>query len=432
MYRVEQIIILSTIKNNPEEVMEVVIIQCDHSNTNVWIPSKLTDYLRCEFASSSLNTKLKNARAVVGFMNYIIMEIELGEDEVFKPLREKGLYGLEFIHLARYINYVSNRSKVSNSYDTVKSKENMLIKFYFFLGERQITDKCARVKSKIVDINKKSYGKSKTKGKLVYISPFEDKSKYVIHYPKSNKIKRILKDLEQDVWEQLIEFAEKYYPLIAFGVTIQTMGGVRQGEVVNLTIKDAKLYKEKNCMVLWIEDKYYLFKNRGIKLRKSQVKKRDPRDQVIYNWNNRLFEIWKRHLKLISSKSNAIARELGALFVDANGYPMSGDSYERYFREMKEKFIEKVETVSPALAQELKVHKWGSHIGRHVFTNYLLKNGQVDDVEGNPNPELLRIARGDENIATASDYIDVSNLYKGASSSINKLSKIAKEKGKQK
>ena len=80
MYRVEQIIIVSTIKTNPEEVMEVLIVQCDDSNKNVWKPSNLTDYIRCEFANSSLNTKIKNARAVVGFMNYIIMEIELGED----------------------------------------------------------------------------------------------------------------------------------------------------------------------------------------------------------------------------------------------------------------------------------------------------------------------------------------------------------------
>lgn len=404
---------------------EVFIVKIDTSNPNVWIPSKLTDFVRSQYANNSLNTQLKVARTVAEFMNYITSQVILGEDPAFTPLKEKGLYGLEHIHLARFINYISNRKDRPNSYQTVKDKENFLVMFYAFLFSRNITSKKAKIESKIVQVTNKETGTKR--GKRVYISPLDDKSKFVVYYPSESHPRKVLKDLDQDVWEQLIEFAEENYPRIALGVVFQMMGGLRQGEVVNLTLKDVDLQKDNDCIILYIEDKPWLFDGRKIQIHKSQTKKKKPRAQAIYNFNNRLFEIWDKHMKLLAINANDYARSVGALFVDTKGQPMSGNSYETTFKSLKEKFIELVGEKSPSLEQKLKDSSWGSHIGRHVFSNHLIKTGGVDGNDGKPSPKMLQLARGDENIKSSKDYIDPKAIHDAVKQSINSLSVAAKE-----
>ena len=64
------------IKGEPE----VVIVEYDDKDKEIWVPSRLSDFIYRDYMNKSLNTKLKAARAVVGFMNYIISQINLGED----------------------------------------------------------------------------------------------------------------------------------------------------------------------------------------------------------------------------------------------------------------------------------------------------------------------------------------------------------------
>jgi len=407
---------------------EVIIIEYSDLDKDVWVPSRLTDYIYRQYMNKALNTKLKAARGVVGFMNYLTEEVDKGEDPAFEDLKLQGLFGLRFTHLAKYINYISS-SKVKNSYDTVKFKERVLVQFYDFINKAGITPAEARPKKKVVQVTHRSQiGAYKLrKGVLVNISPFSDKQRYVIKYPsKSRKIK-VRQDLDYEVWTQLIEYAEQYYPQIAFGVALQCMGGLRQGEVVNLIMDDVQEQKEENILMINIQDRPELFMGRDINLKKSQTKKQETSEQPVFNFNHRLFEIYYNHLKYISGQANETAKKLKALFIDSKGDSMSGDTYEYNFRQLKRDYIEEVRNSSESLARDLSMDKWGSHIGRHVFTNYLIKTGSVNDITGQPDSIRLQLLRRDKNPQSTVTYIDKKGIVQAVNENLNKLSEMAKK-----
>lgn len=277
----------------PKNVKEVLIIQVDDRNTDFWIPSQLTDYTRFVHVNSSINTKVKSIRAICGFLNYIKEQVILGYDECFYRLKTKGIHELKHIHLANYINYLTD--KTTNIYETVKDKEAILIRFYDFLYLKGVTSgNDAKILHKVVQMGKKGTGKkSSNRGKVVLVSPFEGNSNYRVKYPpKSRKSKPVLKDMAQEVWEQMIEYAEKYYPQIAFGVALQCMGGLRIGEVVNLALDSVIGIREDNYLTADIKDRFdEFFGDRDISPLKSQLKSDSGREQLVFNFNGELFNL---------------------------------------------------------------------------------------------------------------------------------------------
>lgn len=426
IYRVKEQTIMDLSKRNPIKKKEILIVQCDDKNKEVWIPSSLTEYLQHYHStnSHSSNTKIKSARAICEFINYLSKQVNLSEDPCFDVLKDSGVYALNHFHLAKFINHISNKSERENSYETVKDKEEILIRFYSFLYRRGITNDDAKILRKLAPIRGK--GKhSNERGHYVLISPFEDSDDFNITYPDKNRTpSKILKDMNQDVWEQLIEYAEYYYPNIALGIAFQCMGGLRMGEVVNLTRDSVKLFKDKKHMRLHIQDmQYELFRNRDIDEKKSQVK--HPRiNQPVFDFNGRLFEIWNNHIEMLNN--NLKIKDRTALFIDNEGQAMSGDSYEKYFYKLKNDFLDLLGTeVHQSLEKDLREHKWGTHIGRHIFTNHLIKIGAVNTSEGKPNPEYLRILRGDDSIYSSADYIDEKAVIETVIDKLDLISNIA-------
>lgn len=425
-YKVREVTINRIIRREITQVQEVMILINDSRYSDILIPSKLTYYIFAEFSGGySINTKLKNARVIVEFINYLNDQVRLNEDNIFESLKYDGLSYLNLEHLARYLNYISYKRETINSYDTVKEKEKILIRFYYYLNRKKITKNNAKIEVKIIPNNQNKY-KSRT-GRRIMINPFNDKSKYIINYPSKQKINKKLKDLDKEVWTQFIEYAEKYYPEIAFGVAIQCMGGLRQGEVINITIEDIKADKKENNMMINIQDRPELFIDRNISINKSQIKKRKSREQKICNLNDRLFEIYENHLNYISNKRSKNSIDKGAIFINSRGEPMSGNSYETKFRKLKLDFIEEVKKYSPSLANQLENHKWGSHIGRHIFTNYFIKEGYFEGIPDEVAIKYIQSLRGDDNPASSKEYFDSHAVYKGVSKNINKISEAAKK-----
>lgn len=399
---------------------DIIIIECSETNPEIWRPSKLNSFIAHECRSMSLNSKYAYAINVCSFLNYIREQILIGTDKNFLILKDEGLYGLKHIHLAKFITHISLYREVQNDYSTVKRKEGRLLRFYDFLYKKGITSgKDAKIEHKIVHIN------GTKKGKRVVISPFDDTSRYYVSYPSKVKVSRKLSSMEDEVWNQLLEYAQIHTPEIAFGIVLQIMGGIRQGEVVNTTISDVEIDKTKNIMTVWLQDRPELFADRNIDIKKSQTKKNEPREQVIYDFNGCLLDIYNNHLKYITKNANDKAKSLGALFIDNNGNAMSGNTYESKFKKLKNSFIEEIEKKSPSYALKLRTHSWGSHIGRHIFTNFLLTNNMVDGIDGNPNPTLLQVNRGDSSPLSSTTYIDAKSLVDAASDKIGQLSKYA-------
>lgn len=421
----QKVVTLYGDKRSAKDKEVLMIIEYD-TETGAWIPSSLTDYIWCYYSSSAITTQESVGLLICDFMNYLIEHTYLGEDRVFDILKNDGLYGLNFIHGAKFLNYLSNDKE--NNYSTVIRKENELMYFYDFLHKRKITKEEIRVE---VEVTKKKTPeglvKRRTKAKrgdLVFVNPFKTCAVYIKYPPKDCKRKTKLEDMRQADWELLLEVAEDITPDIAVGVAFQFMGGVREGEVVNLIINSFKIEKDANRILLNIKDNQdELFKPRNIKTDKSQVKK--PREnQPVFNFNGDLFKILENHLNRLNELPKSNTR---ALFIDSNGNPMSGEVYARRFKVLKEAFLNKLGERKPALEKEYRQKRWASHIGRHIYTNHLIKKGIVNDASGLPCARTLANLRGDSYIYSSMTYIDTTSVLEQIQNRLNQLSEIAAE-----
>ena len=61
--------------------------------------------------------------------------------------------------------------------------------------------------------------------------------------------------MDEDVWNLFLDYAFKYHKNIALGVAFQMMGGLRLGEVVNLTHDAVEVFEDENYMSLSIDDR---------------------------------------------------------------------------------------------------------------------------------------------------------------------------------
>ncbi|MGV3075058.1 tyrosine-type recombinase/integrase [Clostridium baratii] len=381
IYRAIETPMISLSGYHPEQISEVIIVKCSDTKKDTWVPSPLTHYIyaRHRTAKHSNNTKLKTARDVCSFLNYITNQIALSEDESFDDLKINGLHSLNSFHLAKYLNYICNKSIKNISYDTAKSKKDNLVDFYKYLYTRNIIKEEANI---------------------------DNNPDIVIELPNQDRIpSNQLKDMKEDVWRKFLDYAELNYPDIALGVSMQCMGGLRMGEIVNLTVDAIDVEKSRGYMKASIRDRQkLLFRDRNINEAKSQVKR--PRDnQPIFNFNGKLFKLWDKQMKFLSNFD--LSQTKKALFIDTKKQPMSGSTYEKRFLELKRDFIEYLDSQGYiAISSELRSKSWGSHIGRHIFTNHLIKMGAVNGTDGKAIPRYLAALRGDLSDKSSADYID--------------------------
>lgn len=200
---------------------------------------------------------------------------------------------------------------------------------------------------------------------------------------------------------EYIEIAKRLYPDMALGIYFLFYGGLRRGEVVNLTHDSLKYTKNSSC-VLFVRNRTDILFS-GIKNNsKNQVKVN--RDQLVL-MTPLLDDLIKNHKKHYSKHSNA-------LFTNRYGKPLTGRAFERRFKRIRKLFEEELsKKISRRKDYEIvKGISWQNHIGRGVFTNFLLSIGM-------PLTEVA-IARGDSSGEALMDYIEEINaqaaLMKGS------------------
>ena len=227
--------------------------------------------------------------------------------------------------------------------------------------------------------------------------------------------------MKRATWELFLEYARENYPDIALGVAMQFMGGLRLGEVVNLTIDAVEVNRDKDKLFLDINDRQ-LFLFKSLKSKKSQVKFARE-NQVVFNWNQELFNTWDEHMKYLSKLKKRT--NIKALFVNKKGNPMTGDVYEERFKKLKSDFIEFLENSKPVESKTLKKYAWSTHIGRHVFTNFIIKTGLANNSMGVPDAKIVASLRGDRNLSSALAYIDRIAMVEAIDENLQNLSKEA-------
>lgn len=369
------------------------------NNQKTYIPSSLNQIIYKKYINKSINNAMNLGGTICEFLNYVSDITNLYEDDRFKPLKELGLMGLNFYHLSSFLNYCVDNKK--NSYDTIKQKELRLFNFYDYLIKfKLLNDKNVRF-NKIV------------KNSKIHLIP-DNAEDYQVSYPSkyANKVIK-LKNLEEYLYQLLIELSEKYTPDITFGVVLQIMGGIRKGELVNLRFEDVLLNSDKNRMDLIIKKRPELFMGRNINISSSDVKK--PRKQVVFNIDGSLYEYYKNHLNyrtFILNKKNAFSE---ALMIDKDGQSMTGSTYSKRFYKLKEIFLNELEEHKYSIYIAIKDSKWGTHICRGIFTNLCIKKGLAKNIRDLAN------LRGDWSEDSSRAYWDASTLAKSIEEKMNIL-----------
>ncbi|MCM3323301.1 site-specific integrase [Cytobacillus kochii] len=350
--------------------------------------SPLTNFIikNYESANSKLNTAKAPAAIIVRFMNFVNSKIEEGDPD-FIDLKQSGIKGLNLQHGSRFI---SHQAIVKlNKEKTIKQYQDYLSDFFVFLNTEGLNNNYP-----IKPTTRRSRFGKKTKGYCVSFGDAPEPPAKV----RKDKQKQTFKKLKDFGGNRLImtiefiEVAKRLYPDMALGVYLMFYGGLRRGEVVNLTHDSLNYKKNSSCILL--------VRNRTIELfshiksnSKNQVK--SERDQIVL-MTPLLEELIKNHKKYYRNHPTA-------LFANRYGKPLTGRSFERRFKTIR-KLFEKELSKKIGRRSDYEIVKfvsWQNHIGRGVFTNFLLSMGM-------PLTEVS-IARGDSSGEALKDYIEELN-----------------------
>lgn len=100
-----------------------------------------------------------------------------------------------------------------------------------------------------------------------------------------------------------------------------------------------------------------------------------------------------------------------ALFINRDGKAMTAESYKYRFNKVKAEFLNYLKIIDDPKYNDYSTFKWSTHIGRGIFTNFIISQG-LCTIQGVFNPRLLADLRGDKNTSSAKDYIDIYNLVR--------------------
>lgn len=418
-YDVKPIRIYNELKGTVDK--QIFIVMTDERYPELIIPSTLTTFVLKQ--SREFNTQKKYADEICEFINYINCQLK-ADNNLFIKLKSCGLSGLNYYHLAHYINHISNDNITPRNYTTVMLKQDILFRFYKNLSIAKINTINDNILDKVENRNM-----NLKNSKMKRTTPFNLISDIVIYYPNTNYVKKpILKDMPVEIWRLFVEYAYIYAPRIAFGLVLTICSGIRRGECVNLRVKDIWFNTDNHTYYLNIKNNQsVLFNARDINLNNSQVKKCRKRQPVL-PIHTEVEYLFDRHIKYLKDIYGTNDIKNRGLFVNADGNAMSGDSFSNYFYRLKNNFINYLyEEGLAEFAQQLRYYKWGTHIGRHIFTNTIIKNGYTNGTGNKPIAKLVAILRGDSCEESSNVYIDEITISTAVTKNINEISAIASE-----
>ncbi|WJE54396.1 hypothetical protein QRE66_09255 [Bacillus cereus] len=337
------------------------------SGATVKVIHPVSEFLLSKYASSKPNTMKKYADILVVFLNYI--------QKKRKHLKLDSLFELKISHGIEFLNHLGTNVKVSNG--TVRLYERTLTNFYVFLA----------TKGFLPEIPPNQFVKKQNQwGKKYYLSPFKG-----VKYPKSaNTKKEHIFPIQY--LPLLIEISILVAPRITLGIYMQFMGGLRNGEVVNIIRTQATRRIKNGDFILDIKTRNF---RTDIKDRASSAVKRE-RTQEIFNVKGWLSVLFEDHLIKYKPLDGS-----NALFVNAEGKAMTSKSYSQYFNKVKKEFCNYLKVYGDkddiAVSDHLRTVDWSTHIGRGTFTNMV--------AERTDNPFLLAYKRGDKVVNSALPYI---------------------------
>lgn len=217
--------------------------------------------------------------------------------------------------------------------------------------------------------------------------------------------------LPYEFLEPFLSVLEIHYPELVLAVELQAFGGLREGEVVNLSFDKLSItpisFGARTEIEIDLFETASFWANYKGKTNPGRIKK--PRIQKIYpDFTSEVDSRYSKHLDLMNEKGFATSGN-HPIFVNNQGKPLTVQRYSQIIRETFTKhFIPYMDEKicyadDKALLDSYKEEYPGAHMFRHWFTMYLLtktKNG----TEELTLPEIMRW-RGDSSITSMNDYI---------------------------
>ncbi|MED5020890.1 hypothetical protein P9847_26870 [Paenibacillus chibensis] len=349
--------------------------------------------------TKSFNTMRKNAYNLALFLNFVM---------------EKALIDnwakLTFEHASLFLNALGDntysregwKEEFTRKASTIRNIERTLSHFYKYLADKKLL-----LYVKESDFN---YQRILKDDKEIFrlLSPFKN-----VMYPVEERMSNSIHDLKVEFLNTFMDVAISEVPLIALGIYFQLFGGLRAGEVVNVSKSSLQLVGPNGLYGVSITlTKQNFRKKSAIKNPSGGGYVKKPRQQAVFSYGGYLPLLYKRHMKNYGHLHN------DALFVLENGQPMNGANYAYYFNKLKKRFLHelsKSEDISTQIyARYLESKKWSTHIGRGMFTNI------TADMVGSPNE--LQISRGDSSALSQLSYtINTERLQKKANALLAEL-----------
>jgi len=358
--------------------------------------TKFLEYYRNK--NYSINSQKNAAEAIKRFLNFCREQAYQGVSE-FLDLKSNGIKGLKLKHGSMYITHLSLRCIYEGlSADYVKSDIKYLNKFYSFLGSEGLIDEVFEQKYKELYHQKINGGKKERIKVYKEVDIFE--SEDTIYPPNRQKKQSLsLKDFGKDRYllvKEFLETAESVEPDIVIGLYFQFFGGLRKGEVVNLTIDS--LVETDEGYILDVDDRRSILFPSKKNWDHEQVK--TPRYQGLL-WHPQFEYVVHKHLnwlKHIKEKNVGVHKK--ALLINSRTLkPINGSNYIDKFNKVKKMYLKGLsEKGRVEHYNYLSQKEWSTHVARGCFTNFCLDVGmKVGEVA---------VARGDSNINSIMDYLE--------------------------
>ncbi|MDZ3952280.1 site-specific integrase [Bacillus thuringiensis] len=324
----------------------------------------------------SYNTMKAHAQNLVVFLNFLLLH-----------KKKYNLHSIRDLHLHCGTDFLNQLALKKKARATLLSYQRTLTHFFIYLSKQG---------NPVIPANILTHNQSIKKSKFSLSAPlFTD-----VIVP--SKKKTIEHNIPHTYILRFLELAFHVANPIALGIYMQIFGGLRIGEVVNLTYADIKTIGPFGQDGLLLHVQHH--QNRtDIKDRAGTNYVKKEREQLVLGFRNWLQELYKSHQTTYKSNS-----QHNAVFINKHGKPMTGTSYRYYFQKTKDAFLTYLQQSENAHDQiasiSLRHTSWSSHIGRGIFTNLIAENAK--------QPQDIMLLRGDDHLLSSLTYMAQTNRMK--------------------
>ncbi len=343
-------------------IQRIYIALCN-TETGEYLISPFSDFLN-EFAGRKPVTVSLAADIITRFLNYVIFK------------RNRSIDTLTIQDGIDYLNSITETAQRK----TQSEYARYLTKFYAFLDKKKML--------KAVSPEELEYSTDK-EGHRVLENPFTGR---FIEGERNDA--ELIHNIEPEYLYTFIRTAMDEVPDIALGVFLQCFGGLRKSEVVSLEYKNIAITTvgDKKSIQLTLKDKDL---REDIPTAFLTGCKRNRIQTVLPAYDDLLWELFEKHKKQYKKVG------CSAVFVDADGRPMTDAVYYKRFCTLKDKFIERLRGSdnfdAKSYAVYLSTYKWSTHLCRGIFSNLI--------AQGTDNIMEIAVWRGDKNLSSALSYL---------------------------